>query len=286
MKQSKPSNNHASRPIASISSLPPRRDKYDVFLSHNWGTNSDGVDNHNKISLLNSYLHSKGIVSWFDQQDIGGDVPLSISHGIDNSTLFIACLTTQYVAKVCGDNCDDFCQQEFRYARKRRGGTKMIPIVMEHSVRNQNTWTGPVGMCLGDHLYWDMTADPMKNETVFIQQMEAIYCHLHFILNCQESRTHKSGDDLGTFVPLRQLSVQDVGLLLENLDDLKKYSVSFLREGISGLVLSNCSKYEDIISELGIVKVTTPRAKLLFDKIVSFKMSGVPIGLLKPITSS
>ena len=39
----------------------------DVFLSHNWGPDESGRDNHERVSKLNEALKSKGIKTWFDK---------------------------------------------------------------------------------------------------------------------------------------------------------------------------------------------------------------------------
>ena len=40
----------------------------DVFLSHNWGTDEEGRDNHERVALINEALNKLGYCTWFDEE--------------------------------------------------------------------------------------------------------------------------------------------------------------------------------------------------------------------------
>lgn len=108
-------------------------DFFDCFLAHNWGLDSQGRDNHERVGALCKQLKSFGITCWLDQDYINGpdgdinyqSVPhpwlrpacvrsgrlhsaaistpsLVVTTGIDASTTFLAFVTEKYVLKVCG----------------------------------------------------------------------------------------------------------------------------------------------------------------------------------------
>ena len=58
-----------------------------------------------------------------------GNIIQCMSKGIDDSAVFVACITKSYKEKVGGSNMADNCQKEFMYAYNRQ--TKMLPVVME-----------------------------------------------------------------------------------------------------------------------------------------------------------
>lgn len=41
-------------------------DRFDVFLSHNWGQNSE---NHGKVQIINQHLSNAGFCTWFDTDE-------------------------------------------------------------------------------------------------------------------------------------------------------------------------------------------------------------------------
>ena len=43
----------------------------DVFLSHNWGKDESGRDNHQRVSLINKELKECGYETWFDEGNGG-----------------------------------------------------------------------------------------------------------------------------------------------------------------------------------------------------------------------
>ena len=45
--------------------------KTDVFLSHNWGKDSE---NHQKVAKINQALQDLGYVTWFDDKEMYGDI--------------------------------------------------------------------------------------------------------------------------------------------------------------------------------------------------------------------
>jgi hypothetical protein len=60
----------------------------DVFLSHNWGTDSEGRDNHARARVLRNKLVSAGLRVWFDETSFEGkDINREMAEGIEGSTV-------------------------------------------------------------------------------------------------------------------------------------------------------------------------------------------------------
>ena len=79
--------------------------------------------------------------------------------------------------------------------------------------------------------------------------------------------------------PLSELSVDDVIHLLKSLK-LSNFCYNF-EDMIDGRTLVNCKSVEDV-EQLGIALLA--KANILYEKIVQFKSSGVPLTLLSEVS--
>eukprot|EP00299_Pterocystis_sp_00344_P017723 c8880_g1_i1.p1 GENE.c8880_g1_i1~~c8880_g1_i1.p1 ORF type:complete len:289 (-),score=49.86 c8880_g1_i1:17-883(-) len=131
----------------------------DVFISHDWGMDECQRDNHVRASRLNSALKAAGLVTWFDEEQLVGNIPKQIADGIENSDSIIILVTRRYMEKVSGIDSHDYCLKEFNYATNRKSSEKMIPIVMESGMVNPKQWTGPLGFELGAQMHFRFTDD-------------------------------------------------------------------------------------------------------------------------------
>ena len=145
----------------------------DVFLSHNWGKDESGRDNHHRVSVVNKELKKLGYQTWFDDEKLTGSIVPTMSQGIDETNGVIVFITKRYLEKVNSNEAGDNCKLEFDYASRRITKSKMVPVVMEESMREPKTWTRSVGMILGGELYIDMTGD-LENRTYLSKQMEVL----------------------------------------------------------------------------------------------------------------
>ena len=148
-------------------------DHTDVFLSHNWGEDEDGRDNHKRVSIINEELKTRGYKTWFDEEKMAGNIDVKMAQGIDQTKGVIIFITRKYYEKVNGENAGDNCKKEFQYASKVKTPARMVPVVMEKSMRDLAPWLGLVGINLGGEMYVDMSGD-MKNKTYLSQQMKLL----------------------------------------------------------------------------------------------------------------
>ena len=142
----------------------------DVFLSHDWGNDESGRDNHQGVSLINQELKERGYLTWFDEEKIKGNIVDKMCKGIEQTKVVITFITKRYMEKVYGDHAGDNCKLEFNYASRQKTSSKMVAVVMEKSMLNPNNWTGPVGFHLGGEFYVDMSGN-LENRTYLSEKM-------------------------------------------------------------------------------------------------------------------
>jgi hypothetical protein len=92
--------------------------KYHVFLTHDWG--EKGV-NHRRVSKINNILKNKyGVITWFDEDKLEGNIRYKMTEGIENSMSMIIFITSRYQQKIISGNDDlrDNCKvRKFRLIR-------------------------------------------------------------------------------------------------------------------------------------------------------------------------
>ena len=145
----------------------------DVFLSHNWGKDESGRDNHQRVSLINKELKECGYETWFDEEKMVGNIVKQMCRGIDKTKGIIVFITQRYLEKVNSEDASDNCKLEFNYASRRKTSSKMVAVVMEKSMHDTKKWTGSVGMHLGGEMYVDMSGD-LENKTYLKQQLKLV----------------------------------------------------------------------------------------------------------------
>lgn len=146
---------------------------FDVFLSHDWGKDESGRENHHRVYLINKGLKELGYRTWFDDECMEGHIGENMSEGIEQSKGVITFITRRYHDKVNSKNYKDNCKIEFDYASRTKTGSKMVAVVMEKGMCDTSSWRGLVGSLLGGHLYVDMSGD-LENKTYFSQQLKLL----------------------------------------------------------------------------------------------------------------
>ena len=72
---------------------------YHCFLSHNWG-NAPDYENHKNVKRINQALRGRGMVTWFDDDEMHGCAQQRMTEGIDNSQVILLFITKTYRDKV------------------------------------------------------------------------------------------------------------------------------------------------------------------------------------------
>ena len=128
----------------------------DVFISHNWGKDRVGRDNHGRCLELSKILNEKGYTTWIDKNDLLSNIDSSIIKGINNSKVVLICLTEKYMNKidnsVLNNNLRDNCYKEWNYSLFKQ--KPIIPISMENAVEDKfNNDDGVIQMYLYNTMY-------------------------------------------------------------------------------------------------------------------------------------
>ena len=152
----------------------------DVFLSHNWGNDEFGRNNHDRVSVINEELKKLGFQTWFDQECMKGEIINRMADGIERTHGVIIFITKKYHDKVTGERANDCCKLEFDYAARTKTNSKMIAVVMEHNMCDTSKWKRSVGMLLGGKMFIDMSGD-FEEKNYLNQKMKLLQEELQFM---------------------------------------------------------------------------------------------------------
>ena len=107
--------------------------KTHVFLTHDWGTDEHGRNNHERVAKVNAWLQKQGVVTWFDSERMKGNIVQQMFNGIDNTRVVVVFVTRNYLDKVAckgpagaGDNC----YKEFDYAERQKTSARMLAVLI------------------------------------------------------------------------------------------------------------------------------------------------------------
>eukprot|EP01038_Epipyxis_sp_PR26KG_P008757 gene8757-11831_t len=170
------------------------------FLSHNWGDDVDGRDNHARVRRINEGLKNRGFITWFDEEQMVGDLRKRMTEGIENTLCVIAFITSKYREKVNGKDERDNCKCEFSHAVHQRGPQNMIAVVMEEGMKNNREWKSELGVALQNKLYIDSSSD--DNFDTQIDGISRALNDLQIFPSLNNSRTTSNVDrfEIGSWV--------------------------------------------------------------------------------------
>jgi len=126
------------------------------------------------MMAVNESLKSKGIVTWFDSEQIDGDMVMQTTDGIDKSACVLVAISQRYMTKVDGKDDNDSCKIEFQYAQRKKNISKMVPIPIETRCLNPQEWSGSVGALLGGQLYHANLAFDIEDSHRFEAEIDKI----------------------------------------------------------------------------------------------------------------
>ena len=156
----------------------------DIFISHAWGNDQLGRDNHKRCKLIADNLLSKGYSVWFDSYDLYGNIDSTIMNGINNCKVVIICLTKKYCDKinnsVINQLPNDNCYKEWNYSLFKQ--KIIIPVLMEpsmHEIYLKND--GIIPMYLNSLMYVDFTENLVDDITILYKTLKS-----HGVYNLEE----------------------------------------------------------------------------------------------------
>jgi hypothetical protein len=152
---------------------------YHVFITHDWGTDTLGRNNHDTMKLVNAALKRRGLVTWFDGDKLEDNISQQVPGGIQGAGCVLCAITRRYLQKVDGANSNDNCKLEFGYSTDSKSSDQIIAVSMEPQVLDPKSWTGPIGLYLGSHTYlfdlvFEISSDMARFEAVVDKIVERI----------------------------------------------------------------------------------------------------------------
>ena len=135
-----------------------------LFFSHTWRLDNLNRHTHERVAQLVHGLQKYGWTTWFDEDDMIGNIDAAMASGIDQCDCVLVCLTEQYCIKVNTSAKDpyihDNCEKEWNYANNR--DKLMLPIILDSTMLNTAKWPpGVVPLYLSSILYVDATAEDL-----------------------------------------------------------------------------------------------------------------------------
>lgn len=132
-----------------------------LFLSHAWRADCLGRDTHARVRTLNRALRRRGVDTWFDEDEMHGDIDAAMALGLEGSDVVVVLLTRAYADKVATAALDprarDNCYKECSFACTN---TKVcLPVVFEPCMRDVSSWPSVVRLYFGSKLYVDGVGD-------------------------------------------------------------------------------------------------------------------------------
>ena len=76
---------------------------YDCFLTHDWGKDELGRDNHARVSEVCKRLKQAGLAPWFDEELMRGDINKTMSEALSRSASVVVFITKRYIEKASGN---------------------------------------------------------------------------------------------------------------------------------------------------------------------------------------
>ncbi|KAJ1480460.1 hypothetical protein T484DRAFT_1901078 [Baffinella frigidus] len=280
-------------PVAASAPRLPGAQEFQIFLTHDWGTDELGRDNHDRVKRVYNRLKELGVSPWFDEVHMDGDTNAKMAEGIDNSKTMGVFVTARYISKASGrgeNGADDNCKFEFDYALNQKGVESVIVLVMEPRCRNSKKWTGTVGGKLANLLHIDLS----KDGAPFEKGVQLLYEKILAKTSSPVSATPTSATATGAPHPqpqsapetgaaehpptarkLASLSVDEVCTVLASLE-MGKYEAGFRAGPVSGAILAHVD--DAGLREVGMEAGMHRRA--LLQHVDEFRAGGVPLELL------
>jgi TPR repeat protein len=207
------------RNTAPSTTTTPAQYEYDVFITHNWGNDERGRNNHERAVQIANALKSQRIRVWvgnhpfcshilrcvtsthwfplqIDEEQMTGDMDRQMIKGIKGSAIVIMLVTKRYEDKIGVDGDDrDNCRKEFNFAVRTKSPKFMIPVVMEEGMRDALGWDGSLQMYFGGVLYVRMWDDDVNsNIPSLVKEIQVRLTDLSVVVEIQSTTTRSTVD--------------------------------------------------------------------------------------------
>ncbi len=243
---------------------------YDVFLSYDWGTAATQYMNHRRVRAINAKLSALGLKTWFDEERKEASNMISRAHYV------IIFITEQYVSRVNSANPLDDCFNDFNFAVQQFSTQKMIPVVMEASMKDKKRWEGRLAVELARNHVVDFS-DVISNivpEMTINESINKVNSRIK-----QEEFDQKCKDIVelvfnGLVKPLKELTFEQTILFFKSIGCIGIEDVFQEKKIVLyGKDLNTVETLEDLMS----LDLNLPRIKVrrILQEILDCKENGV-----------
>ena len=144
-----------------------------LFFSHCWARDRLQRNNHFRVLNLANLMKNLGFTIWIDEFDMKDDIDYSMLSGIQNSQIFLCCLTESYMLKINNAASNprkrENCYKEWCYACN--SDKIIIPVIMEPFLKNIKNWpTSVVQLYLSNTLYIDFSNNEFYQNALKLTQ--------------------------------------------------------------------------------------------------------------------
>ena len=108
--------------------------------------------------MINEGLNRLGFCTWFDTQQMTGDIQAKMAEGVDFTRCVIVFVTEEYMKKIDSKDADN-CKFEFDRGLKQKTKENILCVVLEEKYNNPNEWFGKLKDNLGGCLFVSMAGD-------------------------------------------------------------------------------------------------------------------------------
>ena len=74
-----------------------------IFLTHDWGTDENGRQNHDRVKKIYNALRDYDMKPWFDSDQMTGDITMQMTNGIDKSAALSSSSRSAVLEKAGGN---------------------------------------------------------------------------------------------------------------------------------------------------------------------------------------
>ncbi|CAK9046854.1 unnamed protein product [Durusdinium trenchii] len=112
---------------------------YDCFISHNWGKDTQGRDNHQRVMQIAATLEKHGIQVFLQDREAHrySSTDEAMIDGMRRSAVALIFVTRRYIEKIEEGRVDDDCVAQFNLAKR---APAILPVVLEPEMTKISKW--------------------------------------------------------------------------------------------------------------------------------------------------
>jgi hypothetical protein len=130
-----------------------------VVVSHDWGADTLGRDNHARVQRVCDSLRNAGVSIAMDGSETSKDYMVRMQNEVEEADCLIVFLTAPYLRRLHAGKFQDPCKFVFEYGLRCLGAEKVVVVVMEESAADHSRWPSLLSTGVDDECVLDLTSD-------------------------------------------------------------------------------------------------------------------------------